>query len=139
MAKFPEGFLWGGATAANQYEGGWNEGGRGMTLSDVTTGGTNLTPRMVTWKDKFGNPHASPSMDLVCRKAESMRFWKTIIIRTIRQQTFIIIGKKISAYSRRWALRYSECPLPGAVCFQPEWKKNQIRKEFSFIKRSLKS
>lgn len=26
MAKFPEGFLWGGATAANQYEGGWNEG-----------------------------------------------------------------------------------------------------------------
>lgn len=60
MSTFPEGFLWGGATAANQYEGGWNEGGRGMTLSDVTTGGTNTSPRMVTWKDKFGNPHASP-------------------------------------------------------------------------------
>ena len=26
---FKEGFFWGGATAANQYEGGWNEGGRG--------------------------------------------------------------------------------------------------------------
>ena len=24
---FKEGFFWGGATAANQYEGGWNEGG----------------------------------------------------------------------------------------------------------------
>lgn len=59
MPAFPENFLWGGATAANQYEGGWNEGGRGMTLSDVTTGGTNTTPRRVTWKDKFGNPHAS--------------------------------------------------------------------------------
>ena len=25
VKKFPEGFLWGGAVAANQYEGGWNE------------------------------------------------------------------------------------------------------------------
>ncbi|MEE0727616.1 MAG: family 1 glycosylhydrolase, partial [Clostridium saudiense] len=25
--KMPKDFLWGGATAANQYEGGWNEGG----------------------------------------------------------------------------------------------------------------
>lgn len=24
MKQFPEGFLWGGAVAANQYEGGWN-------------------------------------------------------------------------------------------------------------------
>ena len=28
--QFPEGFLWGGATAANQFEGGWKEGGKGM-------------------------------------------------------------------------------------------------------------
>ena len=40
MSKFPQGFLWGGATAANQYEGGWNEGGRGPALTDVTTGGS---------------------------------------------------------------------------------------------------
>ena len=32
---FKEGFFWGGATAANQYEGGWNEGGRGPALTDL--------------------------------------------------------------------------------------------------------
>lgn len=26
---FPEDFLWGGSTAANQIEGAWNEGGQG--------------------------------------------------------------------------------------------------------------
>ena len=30
-------FLWGGATAANQYEGGWNLGGKGMSVCDVAT------------------------------------------------------------------------------------------------------
>ena len=28
--KFPEEFLWGGALAANQCEGAYNEGGRGL-------------------------------------------------------------------------------------------------------------
>ena len=52
---FPEGFLWGGAVAANQWEGGWNEGGRGMALTDVTTGGSVDEPRYVTYEDKDGN------------------------------------------------------------------------------------
>lgn len=35
MSKgFPKDFLWGGATAANQIEGAWNEGGRGPATSD---------------------------------------------------------------------------------------------------------
>lgn len=33
--SFPKGFLWGGATAANQFEGGWNEGGKGWSVSDA--------------------------------------------------------------------------------------------------------
>jgi len=33
--EFPKDFLWGGATAANQFEGGWNAGGKGLSVSDV--------------------------------------------------------------------------------------------------------
>ena len=33
--QFPNGFLWGGATAANQYEGGWDLGGHGPATSDT--------------------------------------------------------------------------------------------------------
>ncbi|MGD6966355.1 glycoside hydrolase family 1 protein [Rossellomorea vietnamensis] len=36
---FPKDFLWGGATAANQLEGGHNEGGKGPNLADVLPGG----------------------------------------------------------------------------------------------------
>ena len=53
--SFPENFLWGGAVAANQWEGGWNIGGRGPAMTDVTTGGTVTTPRLITYIDTDGN------------------------------------------------------------------------------------
>ena len=46
--SFKEGFLWGGATAANQFEGGWNEGGKGPSGADMMTNGTHTTPRIIT-------------------------------------------------------------------------------------------
>lgn len=33
--QFPQGFLWGGATAANQFEGAYNEDGKGLSIQDV--------------------------------------------------------------------------------------------------------
>ena len=35
--SFPEGFLWGGAVAANQVEGAWNIDGKGPSVADVAT------------------------------------------------------------------------------------------------------
>ncbi|MDO5618101.1 glycoside hydrolase family 1 protein [Kocuria sp.] len=32
---FPEGFLWGGATAANQFEGAYNQDGKGLSIQDI--------------------------------------------------------------------------------------------------------
>ena len=48
MANFPKGFLWGGATAANQCEGGYNEDGKGLGVPDIMTGGTVSEPRHIT-------------------------------------------------------------------------------------------
>jgi 6-phospho-beta-glucosidase len=35
MKRFPQTFLWGGATAANQVEGAYLEDGKGLSTSDV--------------------------------------------------------------------------------------------------------
>ena len=45
---FPKGFLWGGAVAAHQLEGGWNEGGKGPSVADVMTAGGPGIPREIT-------------------------------------------------------------------------------------------
>lgn len=45
---FPKDFLWGGATAANQIEGGYLEGGKGDCISDHITGGSRDKKRRFT-------------------------------------------------------------------------------------------
>jgi 6-phospho-beta-glucosidase len=37
--QFPKNFLWGGATAANQLEGAWNQGGKKPSIDDALPGG----------------------------------------------------------------------------------------------------
>ena len=46
--SFPKNFYWGGATAANQLEGGWQEGGKGVAISDICTGGTADRSKRIT-------------------------------------------------------------------------------------------
>ncbi|AVD37109.1 6-phospho-beta-glucosidase [Clostridioides difficile] len=41
-------FLWGGAVAAHQVEGGYNKGGKGISIADVMTAGTHTISRKVT-------------------------------------------------------------------------------------------
>jgi len=44
MSRLPEGFLWGGATAANQLEGAYLEGGKGLSTVDVVPAGKDRFP-----------------------------------------------------------------------------------------------
>lgn len=52
---FSDDFLWGGASAANQYEGGWDEGGRGIAVSDLITNGTREEPRRIYYHRPDGS------------------------------------------------------------------------------------
>ena len=45
MKNFPENFLWGGALAANQCEGGYLDDGKGLSTADLVTAGTRECPR----------------------------------------------------------------------------------------------
>lgn len=45
---FREDFLWGGAVAAHQCEGAWQEGGKGVSIADVMTAGSNGVARRIT-------------------------------------------------------------------------------------------
>ncbi|BDR56946.1 glycoside hydrolase family 1 protein [Xylocopilactobacillus apis] len=60
--KLPKDFMWGGATADFQYEGGFNEGGRGLLSHDYETNGSIEHPRHHTMKMPDGsliNPRSS--------------------------------------------------------------------------------
>lgn len=48
MTGFSKDFLWGGAVAAHQLEGAWQEGGKGISVADVMTVGGPGIPRRIT-------------------------------------------------------------------------------------------
>ena len=48
MRTLPKDFLWGGAIAANQVEGGYNEDGRGLANMDVVPNGKNRFQYMLS-------------------------------------------------------------------------------------------
>ena len=62
----PKDFLWGGAVAAHQVEGGWNKGGKGPSICDVLTGGAHGVPREIT--------SVAQSIDIGFKKAFSAIF-----------------------------------------------------------------
>ncbi|WP_440894690.1 6-phospho-beta-glucosidase [Amphibacillus sp. Q70] len=46
--SLPKDFLWGGAVAANQFEGGYNKDAKGLSVTDVMTSGSNEIARLIT-------------------------------------------------------------------------------------------
>ena len=71
MNKLSKDFLWGGAFAAHQFEGGWNAGGKGPSVVDVMTAGAHGVPRKITetiLEDTFYPNHEAIDFMVVIKK-----------------------------------------------------------------------
>ena len=82
-------FLWGGATAANQCEGGYNEGGRGLANVDVVPIGEDRGP-IITGQMKhleFDDAHFYPAktaIDMYHRFKEDIALFAEMGLKTYR-------------------------------------------------------
>lgn len=86
---FPKNFLWGGATAANQCEGGYQEGGRGLANVDVTPHGPERLPvmlgqrKMLELEEGYYYP-ALESIDFYHRYKEDIAMFAEMGFKTFR-------------------------------------------------------
>ena len=67
IMPFSKDFLWGGATAANQCEGGYNQGGRGLANVDLVPHGKDRFP-IITGEMKhleFDEEHFYPAKEAI--------------------------------------------------------------------------
>lgn len=86
---FPKGFLWGGATAANQCEGAYNVDGRGLANVDVVPIGEDRFPiiagkrKMFDFEDGYFYP-AKESIDFYHRYKEDIALLAEMGFKTFR-------------------------------------------------------
>ncbi|MCI9270619.1 MAG: glycoside hydrolase family 1 protein [Dorea sp.] len=90
MTIFRKDFLWGGATAANQCEGAWDEDGKGVSVSDICTGGKYGQSKMITPVLDEGNFY--PSREAI----RHYRYFKEDI------RLFAEMGFKVYRFSIAW-------------------------------------
>ena len=67
MGRLPEGFLWGGATAANQCEGAFREDGRGLANVDVCPAGQDRRAVITGHKrmESMDETHVYPAAEAI--------------------------------------------------------------------------
>lgn len=83
--QFPKDFLWGGAVAAHQIEGAWNVDGKGMSIADVMTAGSNGVPREITKGIVKGKNYPNhEAIDFYHRFKEDIALFKELGLKTFR-------------------------------------------------------
>lgn len=85
MSKLPKDFLWGGAVAAHQIEGGWKQDGKGPSVADVMTVGGPNKAREITEtieQDKFYPNHEA--IDFYNRYKEDVKLFAEMGLKAFR-------------------------------------------------------
>lgn len=85
MSVLRDDFLWGGATAANQYEGGWDEEGKGESVPDHIRGASLGKPRI--WDKEIKSDVYYPShqaVDFYHRYSEDIELMKEMGFNVFR-------------------------------------------------------
>ena len=108
--SLPKNFLWGGAVAAHQLEGGWDENGRGPSVSDVLTGGSSTERRRIT--DGVIEGEYYPNHKGI---------------------DFFIHTKRILRFLRSLDLSASAHQFPGAAFSQKAMKKSPMKRAWNFM------
>ncbi|WP_286907050.1 6-phospho-beta-glucosidase [Clostridium sp. UBA1652] len=87
--KFPENFLWGGATAANQCEGGYKAGNKGLSTVDVIPSGEDRFPvmkgklKMMTCDEEHYYP-SHEAIDFYHRYKDDIKLFGEMGFKTFR-------------------------------------------------------
>ena len=82
---FREDFLWGGATAANQFEGAWNIDGKGSSCSDMCTGGSHTRSKRITREIEEGTFYPShEAIDFYHRYKEDIALFAEMGFKVFR-------------------------------------------------------
>ncbi len=80
--QFPDNFLWGGAVAANQVEGGWDEGGKGLDLASCFLRG--LTNGFIGLPDTDKYHPEREAIDFYHRYKEDIRLFSELGFKVFR-------------------------------------------------------
>ena len=82
---FRKDFLWGGATAANQFEGAWNIDGKGPSCADMCTGGSHTRSKRITREIEEGTFYPShEAIDFYHRYKEDIALFAEMGFKVFR-------------------------------------------------------
>ncbi len=128
MSGFPKDFLWGGATAANQFEGAFLEDGKAWSTAD--------TARYI--KENGTNMHGITKPMTTADVKARWRIRKGFILNGMGS-IFIIATKRILPYLLKWALKPFDYRFLGREFSQMAMKVSRMRRDWLFTMLFLMS